>query len=63
MDKSTSMFRLQVWTECVRECHNSGMTVKDWCGQNNINLKTNYGNWYRVPLRFEPGVIAGNICD
>ena len=29
MDKSTSMLRLQVWTERVRECHNSGMTVKD----------------------------------
>ena len=40
MDKSTSILRLQVWTERVRECHNSGMTVKDWCGQNNNNLKT-----------------------
>ena len=46
MDKSTSMLRLQVWTERVRECHNSGMTVKDWCGQNNINLKTYY-YWQR----------------
>ena len=40
MDKSTSILRLQVWTERVRESHNSGMTVKDWCGQNNNNLKT-----------------------
>jgi putative transposase len=47
MDKSTSILRLQVWTERVRECHNSGMTVKDWCGQNNINLKTYY-YWQRI---------------
>ena len=47
MDKSTSMLRIQVWTERVRECHNSGMTVKDWCGQNNINLKTYY-YWQRI---------------
>lgn len=46
MDKSTSMLRLQVRTERVRECHNSGMTVKDWFGQNNINLKTYY-YWQR----------------
>ena len=46
MDKSTSTLRFQVWTERVRECHTSGMTVKAWCEQNNINQKTYY-YWQR----------------
>ena len=54
MDKSTSTLRFQVWTERVRECHTSGMTVKAWCEQNNINQKTYY-YWQRISLHYQPG--------
>ena len=46
MDKLTSTLRFQVWTERVRECHTSGMTVMAWCEQNIINQKTYY-YWQR----------------
>lgn len=46
MDQSTATVRLQYWTERVRECHTSGLTVKAWCQQNNVSPKTYY-YWQR----------------
>ena len=30
------------WTERIQSCRESGMTVSEWCRNNNINLKTYY---------------------
>jgi hypothetical protein len=39
MDKITHEMRLIQWTPIIRECHNSNMTVKSWCIENNVNEK------------------------
>lgn len=46
MDKITHEMRLMQWTPIVRECRESGMTVKTWCLQNNVNEKQFY-YWQR----------------
>lgn len=30
------------WTEIIRKCSESGLTVSEWCRENGINLKTYY---------------------
>ena len=30
------------WTERIRKCSESGLTVSEWCRENGINLKTYY---------------------
>lgn len=30
---------LNTWTPIIHECKNSGMTVKDWCLENDVNEK------------------------
>lgn len=37
---------LQIWTQTVHECKNSGMTVKEWCIENGVNEKRFY-YWQR----------------
>lgn len=39
MDKITHEMRLIQWTPIVRECRSSGMSVKSWCTENNVNEK------------------------
>lgn len=39
-------YRLNQWTEIVRECRGSGQTVKTWCADHDINPKTYY-YWLR----------------
>lgn len=39
-------YRLNQWTEIVRQCRSSGQTVAIWCAENNINPKTYY-YWLR----------------
>lgn len=46
MDKITHEMRLLQWTPIVRECRGSGMAVKAWCLENNINEKQFY-YWQR----------------
>jgi hypothetical protein len=38
----THEVRLQKWSGIVKSCRSSGKTIKNWCGENNINLKTYY---------------------
>lgn len=37
MDKITHEMRLMQWVPIIRECRGSGMTVKAWCLENNVN--------------------------
>lgn len=30
------------WREQIQECQNSGLTVKEWCSNNGINISTYY---------------------
>lgn len=46
MDNITHEMRLMQWAPIVRECRSSGMTVKSWCLENNINEKQFY-YWQR----------------
>lgn len=46
MDKITYEMRLMQWTQIIRECHNSGMSVKDWCLETNVSEKKFY-YWQR----------------
>lgn len=46
MDKITHEMRLMQWTPVIRDCRGSGMTVRSWCLENNINIKQFY-YWQR----------------
>ena len=43
----TRKYRLNQWTEIIRECRSSGQTVKAWCADHGINPKTYY-YWLRI---------------
>lgn len=55
-------YQLQGWSGMLRECKESGLTVKDWCAERGI---PEHAYYYRLPLMawcwasffvmFEPG--------
>lgn len=40
--KVTRQYRLNKWTEIIRERHGSGQTISAWCAEHNINPKQYY---------------------
>lgn len=44
--EATRNYRLNQWTEIVRECRSSGQTVAVWCDENNIKPR-NYYYWLK----------------
>ena len=44
--KVTSNLRRQQWLSIIRECRNSGQTVRSWCEQNDVHIKSYY-YWLR----------------
>jgi transposase-like protein len=38
----TRQYRLNQWTEIIRECRNSGQTISAWCAAHNVNSKSYY---------------------
>lgn len=42
MDKITSDVRHQQWLEIIKACNASGLSKKEWCAQNGVNLKSFY---------------------
>ncbi|MEW9674466.1 transposase [Ammoniphilus sp. 3BR4] len=42
----TNQYRLNKWTEIIRECRSSGQTISAWCADHDINPKTYY-YWLR----------------
>lgn len=38
----TRQYRLNQWTEIIRECRSSGQKISTWCADNNINIKSYY---------------------
>ena len=49
--------KLELWAERVKACRESGLTVRQWCGEHNICAKTYY-SWqrkvYRIAAEQEP---------
>lgn len=43
---ATHEAKLALWAERIQECHESGMSVKDWCRSQGISDKTYY-YWFR----------------
>ena len=39
---------MREWAEMVQECQSSGLTVKEWCINNDVNIKTYYYSLKRV---------------
>ena len=39
---ATHKAKLALWAERIQECHESGMSVKDWCRSQGISDKTYY---------------------
>lgn len=42
VQKITHEVRLQQWGNIVRDCRSSGKSIKVWCAENSINIKTYY---------------------
>lgn len=42
----THNYRMNQWTEIIKECRSSGQTVSSWCAEHNINPKSYY-YWLR----------------
>ena len=45
MDKVTQVktqFRLEQWKKLISECQASGLSVRNWCNQNDIREQTYY---------------------
>jgi transposase-like protein len=40
--EATRQYRLNHWTEIIRECRNSGQTISAWCADHDINPKSYY---------------------
>lgn len=40
--ETTRNYRLNQWTQIIRECRNSGQTVKVWCAEHDIDPKKYY---------------------
>ncbi|WP_144029028.1 IS66 family insertion sequence element accessory protein TnpA, partial [Paenibacillus rigui] len=39
-------YRLQQWTEIIRDCRSSGQTVVRWCAEHGVSVKSYY-YWLR----------------
>jgi transposase-like protein len=59
----TKSFRLNQWTEIIRECRGSGQTVSAWCNDHGINPKSYY-YWLRrvrtAACEALPSLVTGN---
>jgi transposase-like protein len=40
--ETTKAYRINQWTQIIRECRNSGQTVSDWCESQGIDPKKYY---------------------
>ena len=48
MDNFTKEYRLQQWALMVQEQKQSGLTVKEWCSQNNVTKDAFFYRQHRV---------------
>ena len=55
------------WTEKIRQCRESGLTVSAWCRENDINLKTYYYHLRKIRKKLceqiaVPLMTVENLC-
>lgn len=67
MDQVTlvkNQYRLERWTELIRECQSSGMKVNDWCEANGVTHHAYY-YWLRkirqAACKDLPAVTSANV--
>ena len=46
VSETKAEFRFRQWTKIIQECQASNLTVKAWCSQHNIGIKSYY-YWLR----------------
>jgi hypothetical protein len=58
--KITSDYRAQQWIEIIRACKASGQSKKNWCEENQVNIKSFY--YWQTKFRKEAGqmLVKGN---
>lgn len=70
VQKITHEVRLQNWSRIVTNCRSSSQTIKTWCEENNVNIKTYY-HWQKrvcqaicrdVPITKERNVQSVPAC-
>lgn len=58
----THNYRLNHWTEIIRECRNSGQTISDWCADHNIKT-TSYYYWLKRVRRAAGEALSATRCE
>lgn len=43
----TRAYRLSQWTDIIRRCRTSGLSVTVWCDENNVSIKSYY-YWLKI---------------
>ena len=46
VQKVSTEYRFNYWTEIIKECRDSGQTANFWCKEHNVNVKSYY-YWLR----------------
>jgi hypothetical protein len=46
LQKVTTEYRINYWSDLIKECRSSSQTVSSWCQEHNINMKSYY-YWLR----------------
>ena len=52
--------QLREWAMQINACRQSGLTVRRWCGENGIHIKTYYNRMKRVREEMLEAIEAGN---
>ena len=63
MDNFSKEYRLQQWALMVQEQKQSGLTVKEWCSQNNVTKDAFFYRQHRVRTALAAGVTSGSLPD
>ena len=59
--KIKNKVRINEWSEMVKDCRSSGLTVQQWCAANGINIKTYYYRYIYKCLECEKQTDEANI--
>ena len=60
--EAAKAYRLNQWTQIIRECRSSGLKVNDWCKENDINPKKYY-YWLSQVRKAATGSLPATTTD
>ncbi|MCL1981793.1 MAG: hypothetical protein FWG53_01705 [Clostridiales bacterium] len=63
VQEAKRQIRLREWATQINMCRQSGLTVKEWCRENGIHLKTYYNRMKRVREEMLEAIEAGSIAQ